>query len=45
MDKFFIANVLDATPKNPKIIPKFFSHFFLVYDENKVHIKFFGLNF
>jgi hypothetical protein len=45
MDKFFIANVLDATPKTPKIIPKLFFHLFLGYDEDKIHIKIFGLNF
>jgi hypothetical protein len=39
MDKYFIANVHDATPTNLKQIPNFFSHFFF-WCLKTIHVKF-----
>jgi hypothetical protein len=40
MDKYFIANVHDVTPKNLKLIPNLFSHFIFFGVWKKLHAKF-----
>ncbi len=41
MDKYFIANVHDATPKNLKLIPNLFCHFFFWCLKKKSMLNFY----